>query len=65
MFFFVGCIQVAQLAETTSRLEAQIKFSQTLQWISMLVFLCLAVGIVYILKTEINSSTADYCVKRH
>lgn len=58
-------MQIAQLADTTVRLEAQVKFGQTLQWMTMLLFLCLAIAIVYILKMEIKSSTADYCIKRH
>lgn len=67
MFAYRFCYttQIAQLADSTVRLEAQVKFGQTLQWITMLVFLCLAIAIVYILKMEIKSSAVDYCINRH
>lgn len=57
--------QVAQLLDSTARLESQAKFTQTLQWISMLLFLFLAIAIVYILKMEIKHASVDYCLKRH
>lgn len=49
---------LSQLTETTSRLENQIKFSQSLQWITLTVFMLLSMAVVYILKQEINQSGA-------
>lgn len=50
---------IAQLTDTTMRLERQIKFNQTLQWITIIVYLFLAIAIVYILKIEIRNSSID------
>ena len=51
-----------QLKDTTYRLESQVKHNQTLQYITMGIFLILAIAIVYILKIEIkNSSSQSTC----
>lgn len=54
---------VSQLSDTTHRLESHVKFNQTLQWISLGLFLLLSIVIVYILKAEIKNSASQYCVK--
>jgi hypothetical protein len=50
-----------QLKDTTQRLEAQVRHNQTLQYITMGVFLLLAIVMVYILKGEIKSSSQGSC----
>lgn len=60
---FIG--QVTQLVATTNRLESQIKFNQTLQWVTLIVFVLLSVAIVYILKIEIKNSNGEYCTSMH
>ncbi|XP_055529047.1 motile sperm domain-containing protein 2-like [Wyeomyia smithii] len=54
---------VSQLNDATHRLESQVKFNQTLQWISLVLFLLLSVAIVYILKAEIKNTASEYCLK--
>ncbi|XP_058829767.1 motile sperm domain-containing protein 2-like isoform X2 [Topomyia yanbarensis] len=54
---------VTQLRDSTQRLESQVKFNQTLQWISLALFLVLSVAIVYILKVEIKNSASQFCLK--
>ncbi|XP_058458227.1 motile sperm domain-containing protein 2-like [Malaya genurostris] len=54
---------VSQLRDSNQRLESQVKFNQTLQWISLALFLLLSVAIVYILKIEIKNSTSQYCLR--
>lgn len=53
---------VSQLNDTVHRLESQVKFNQTLQWITIFVFLLLSIAIVYILKIEIQNSNSLYCI---
>lgn len=43
------------LTDKISRLEARCKFQNTLQWITLIVFILLSVAIVYILKNEIQT----------
>ncbi|XP_055604265.1 uncharacterized protein LOC129752518 [Uranotaenia lowii] len=54
---------ITQLSGTTHRLESQIRFNQKLQWISLALFLFIAIAIIYILKAEIKGSAAQYCLK--
>lgn len=54
---------VSQLNNTTLRLESEIKFNQTLQWISLVLILLLSIAIVYILKIEIKNTASEYCMK--
>lgn len=51
---------MAQLNETTQRLETQAKHNQRTQIISIFVFLLLSIAIVYILKAEIKNSVGQY-----
>lgn len=51
---------VAQLNETTQRLETQAKHNQRTQIISIVMFLLLSIAIVYILKAEIKNSVSQY-----
>lgn len=51
---------MAQLNETTQRLETQAKHNQRTQIISIFVFLLLSIAIVYILKAEIKNSVSQY-----
>lgn len=55
---------LSQLADTTHRLESQVKFNQTLQWITIGVCLLFSIAIVYILKIDIKDSSTQYCVKK-
>lgn len=54
---------LSQLADSTNRMEAQVKFNRTLQWILLGLMLLLSIAIVYILKAEIRDSAAHYCVE--
>lgn len=49
---------ISQLSDANHRLESQLKFQQTLQWITLALFVVLSIAIVYILKAEIKSSVA-------
>lgn len=51
---------VSQLCDANQRLESQLKFNQTLQWISLAVFVLLSGFVVYILKAEIKNSATHY-----
>lgn len=51
---------MAQLNETTQRLEAQAKYNQRTQMISIIVGLLIAVAVVYILKADIKNSVSQY-----
>uniref|UniRef100_A0A1Q3G2D9 Putative conserved plasma membrane protein n=1 Tax=Culex tarsalis TaxID=7177 RepID=A0A1Q3G2D9_CULTA len=51
---------IAQLSDANHRLESQLKFQQTLQWITLALFVVLSVAIVYILKAEIKNSVATH-----
>lgn len=51
---------IAQLGDANHRLESQLKFQQTLQWITLALFVVLSVAIVYILKAEIKNSVATH-----
>jgi hypothetical protein len=53
---------ISQLNDTVHRLEQQVKFNQTLQWISIFLFFLLSIAIVYILKSEIQNSNSQYCI---
>jgi len=53
---------INHLTETVNQLTNQMKFQQTLQWISIFVFIMLAIAIVYILKMEIQNSNSQYCI---
>lgn len=63
--FFSIFTKVTQLVTTTNRLESQIKFNQTLQWVTLVVILLLSVAIVYILKMEIKNANGEYCTSMH
>lgn len=56
---------LSQLSDTTARLENQMKFNQTLQWITLGVFLLLSIAVVYILKIEIKNSSSEHCIRRN
>lgn len=52
---------IALLSDGNHRLEGQLKFQQTLQWITLALVVVLSVAIVYTLKAEIkNSGTTQY-----
>lgn len=53
---------VSQLNDSNHRLEAQFKYNQMIQWITVGLFLVLSIAIVYILKAEIKNSAAQYCM---
>lgn len=55
---------VSILSDKISRLEARSKFQNTLQWITLIVFILLSVAIVYILKNEIQTLNG-HCPKRY
>ncbi|XP_053672555.1 motile sperm domain-containing protein 2-like [Anopheles nili] len=52
---------IAHLNETTHRLETQTKRNHRFQWVTCVLFILLAVAIVYILKVEIQSNASQYC----
>lgn len=49
------------LSDQVQRLERQIRFSQTLQYVTILLFFVLSLAIVYLLKMEIKQNSAEYC----
>ncbi|XP_063702878.1 motile sperm domain-containing protein 2-like [Culicoides brevitarsis] len=51
------------ITETLHRLEGQTRWTQTMQWVSCLLFIVLSVAIIYILKIEINNNSYEYCLK--
>jgi hypothetical protein len=56
---------ITNLTESTRRLETQLKFNQTLQTISIGLFLLMSIVIIYILKSEIKSSASEYCMNNN
>uniref|UniRef100_A0A182NM52 MSP domain-containing protein n=1 Tax=Anopheles dirus TaxID=7168 RepID=A0A182NM52_9DIPT len=52
---------IAHLNDTTHRLEVQTKRNHRFQWLMCVLFVMLAVTIVYMLKLEIQSSATQYC----
>ncbi|EAA11055.4 motile sperm domain-containing protein 2-like [Anopheles arabiensis] len=52
---------ISHLNETTHRLEVQVKRNHRFQWITCVLFVLLALAIVYILKIEIKSHASEYC----
>uniref|UniRef100_U5EYC4 Putative phosphatidylinositol transfer protein pdr16 n=1 Tax=Corethrella appendiculata TaxID=1370023 RepID=U5EYC4_9DIPT len=53
---------VTRLNDTIQRLETRIKFNQTLQWITIAIFLLISIAMIYILKLEINNNNSQYCL---
>lgn len=49
--------------DTLYRLEGQTRWTQTIQWVTCLLFIILSMAIIYILKIEINNSSYEYCLK--
>uniref|UniRef100_A0A182KBJ3 MSP domain-containing protein n=1 Tax=Anopheles christyi TaxID=43041 RepID=A0A182KBJ3_9DIPT len=58
---------ISHLNDTTHRLEVQVKRNHRFQWITCVLFVLLAIAIVYILKIEIKSNASEYCstAERH
>ncbi|XP_049293664.1 motile sperm domain-containing protein 2-like isoform X1 [Anopheles funestus] len=52
---------ISHLNDTTHRLEVQVKRNHRFQWITCVLFVLLAIAIVYILKIEIKSNASEYC----
>uniref|UniRef100_A0A182LVN4 MSP domain-containing protein n=1 Tax=Anopheles culicifacies TaxID=139723 RepID=A0A182LVN4_9DIPT len=52
---------ISHLNDTTHRLEVQAKRNHRFQWITCVLFVLLAIAIVYILKIEIKSNASEYC----
>lgn len=55
---------INQLSETVHHLNQQVKSQQSLQWITIFVFVMISVAIVYILKIEIQQQNAQYCIDK-
>ncbi|KAL7049544.1 hypothetical protein ACKWTF_003748 [Chironomus riparius] len=55
-------VTVNQLSENVHNMQQQIKTMQSLQWITIFVFIMLSISIVYILKMEIQNSNSQYCI---
>lgn len=55
---------INQLSETVSHLNQQVKSQQSLQWITIFVFIMISIAIVYILKQEIQNSNSQYCIDK-
>ncbi|XP_035913828.1 motile sperm domain-containing protein 2-like [Anopheles stephensi] len=52
---------ITHLRDTTYRLEMQVKRNHRFQWITCVLFILLAIAIVYILKIEIKSNASEMC----
>lgn len=55
---------VNQLNETVRHLNNQIRTQQSLQWITIFVFVMISIAMVYILKMEIQNSNSQYCIDK-
>lgn len=55
---------IGQLNETVHQLNNQIKTQQSLQWITIFVFVMISIAMVYILKMEIQNSNSQYCIDK-
>jgi hypothetical protein len=55
---------INQLSDTVHHLNQQVKGQQSLQWITILLFIFISVVIVYILKMEIQSANSQYCIDK-
>lgn len=55
---------VSQLRETVNQLNNQVKNQQSLQWITIFVFVMISIAMVYILKMEIQNSNSQYCIDK-
>jgi ABC-type phosphate transport system permease subunit len=53
---------ISHLNETILHLNNQIKTQQSLQWITIFVFIMISIAMVYILKMEIQNSNSQYCI---
>ncbi|XP_055377202.1 motile sperm domain-containing protein 2-like isoform X4 [Condylostylus longicornis] len=51
---------LCQQVQINQKLQSQLKFTQTLQWILLIAYIILSIGIVYVLKKEINEQTAGF-----
>lgn len=52
------------LSENMLQMQNQMKSLQSLQWITIFVFVMLAAAIVYILKIEIQNQNSQYCIDK-
>lgn len=57
-------IALNQLSETTQRLEQQLKLTQILQWLTLLIFLVLCGGFIYIFRHDLNIFGPGECDKK-
>jgi hypothetical protein len=55
---------VNQLNETVRHLNNQVRTQQSLQWITIFVFVMISIAMVYILKMEIQNSNSQYCIDK-
>lgn len=55
---------IGQLNETVHQLNNQIRTQQSLQWITIFVFVMISIAMVYILKMEIQNSNSQYCIDK-
>lgn len=55
---------INQLSETVNHLNQQVKTQQSLQWITIFLFVMISIAIVYILKMEIQNSNSQYCIDK-
>lgn len=55
---------ISQLNENVNQLSQQTKSLQSLQWITIFLFIMFSIAIVYILKMEIQNSNSQYCIDK-
>jgi hypothetical protein len=55
---------INQLSETVIHLNQQVRTQQSLQWITIFLFVMISIAIVYILKMEIQNSNSQYCIDK-
>uniref|UniRef100_A0A6M2DWX2 Putative vesicle-associated membrane protein-associated protein b/c n=1 Tax=Xenopsylla cheopis TaxID=163159 RepID=A0A6M2DWX2_XENCH len=54
--------KLTQLVESNKKLQAQVNFIQTLQWVMMVLLLLFAIIFVYIIKDRPENSNEKYCM---
>lgn len=55
---------IGQISDSVNQLSQQTKSVQSLQWITIFLFVMLSIAVVYILKMEIQNSNSQYCIDK-
>lgn len=55
---------IGHISDSVNQLSQQTKSVQSLQWITIFLFVMLSIAVVYILKMEIQNSNSQYCIDK-